>query len=802
MKAKEHHGRAARTATRWENMPAQHKMSPVAKSVLVAAGLLLMGLAGFVTYTGDYIFAAHWTVFIRFPGMLEGQYYFFPIWWVTIGLPLLLFGLGWFFPAFRNAVRAPWRQPKFAVPLVTVLILFAFTMQPWEYASTPAWDTGSKMVFYLTLAGTGFILFLTGFYEKLRFLDQPLARAYQWLMALDRRTFMLLIFGFTFLVANLISLFVFEHMPHIQDSISQLFQARIFATGRLHLTTPCFPDFFDYTHIINNGYWYSQYLFLHSLFLLIGVFAGIPWIINPLLGALTIPAIYALGRKLYGERTGRLAGILACLTPFIFDMSSEYMNHSGALLFTTLFILFYFRTLDLGRWYDPLVAGLALGLVANIRPYTALAIGGPFAIYGLYRAVKEPRRLIPKFGLMVILMAAVTSFIFVYNWLTNGNPLLFGYVVKWGPGHEIGFGKSGWGAEHTPFRGLINTGNDMNLMNKFLYEWPIPSLLPIAVLFAARTKNHKDWLLLASSVSLSAAYFFYWFHNVCFGPRFLYESSACLILLTVRGGQELGTFLRRTCQMKISDKSAATFIRRVWLIMTIIMLGVGLPPLFRTYHMYGNVDGTLVRTVRQAGLKNSLVFCHHFGNGFSANTLNLDGDVVYAKDYGILNAALTIAYPDRHYYYANKDTLRPLANIDYPHSQLKRALDEMTEFLSDTLTHSYNTIIWPFKDIPIQEFDSSGPRIIDFRDISAEIFTNRHTPDDYLPAIACWILNDEREHLRLFSFMNDLQNVIAGDYKFTLLSVTSEGTGAVYDISTVSGNEVTVPNQPGPMPIR
>ncbi len=126
----------------------------------------------------------------------------------------------------------------------------------------------------------------------------------------------------------------------------------------------------------------------------------------------------------------------------------------------------------------------------------------------------------------------------------------------------------------------------------------------------------------------------------------------------------------------------------------------------------------------------------------------------------------------------------------------------MTEFLSDTLTHSYNTIIWPFKDIPIQEFDSSGPRIIDFRDISAEIFTNRHTPDDYLPAIACWILNDEREHLRLFSFMNDLQNVIAGDYKFTLLSVTSEGTGAVYDISTVSGNEVTVPNQPGPMPIR
>ncbi len=791
-----------------KNVPSEGTTSPAVRAVLTVVGLILLGLAGFANYTGDYIFAAHWKVFVRFPGMAQGQYYFFPIWWVITFMPLVLFGLGLLFPVFRRAIRAPWREPRFALPVVIVLLLLVFTMFPWEFASTQVWETGSKMVFYVTLGGCGLALFVAGAYRQLRFLDEPLTKAYQWIMALDRRAFMLLTFGFTFLVANLISLFVFEHMPHIQDSISQLFQARIFASGRLYLTSPIFPDFFDYTHIINNGQWYSQYPFLHSLLLLLGVLVGMPWIINPLLGALTVPAIYLLGRELYSERTGRLAGVLACLTPFIFNMSAEYMNASSALLFATCFLIFYFRTLRQAKWRQALAAGIFLGLVADVRPYTAFAIGVPFAVYGLYRALCSPRRLIPRFGLMVISMAAVTGLTFIYNWLTNGHPLLFAYVVKWGPGHELGFGKSGWGARHTPFRGLVHTGNDMNLMNKWLYEWPLPSLLPIAVLFAAGTKNRKDWLLLLGFLSLSAAYFFYWFHNVCFGARFLYETSACVILLTIRGGEKLGSFLRRTCQLQVSDQSVSTFIRRVWPLLTAIMIAVGLGPLFRTYHMYGGVDGSVVRNVRKAGLTNALVFCHHLGCGFSENTLELDGDVVYAKSYGLLNSALTIAYPDRNYYYANKDTLRPLTGIDYPRSRLKRALDEMAEFLSDTLTYTYRTIIWPFKDIPpeprspIPDPRSPGPDILDFRKVSREIFTSRHVLDDYLPALACWMINDDREHLRIFSFMNDLQNLIAGDYKFTLLMVTSEGTGAVYDISTASGDEVMVPDRQGPVPIR
>lgn len=301
---------------------------------LIAAGIILLALAAVFAYTDNWLFAARGRVFVRLPGMLPGQYYFFPLWLALLGLPGLLVAVGYaFFPTFRTALRVPWRSPSTATPLAIALAAFVFSMIPAENQGTYIRETGTTMVFYLVLAGCGTTLLLIGSYRWLNFLDRPMEKLEAWILGLNRKVFVLLLFGFTFLVANLISLFCFEHMPHVEDSIAQVFQARIFASGRLWLPSPRFPDFFDYTHIINNGRWYSQYSFLHSFLLMFGVFIGAPWIINPLLGAITVPLIYVLGRDLYGERTGRFAGVLAALCPFIFNMSAEYMNHASALLF-------------------------------------------------------------------------------------------------------------------------------------------------------------------------------------------------------------------------------------------------------------------------------------------------------------------------------------------------------------------------------------------------------------------------------------------------------------------------------------
>lgn len=780
----------------------------VARWVLTIAGLLLLLLAGLANYSSDYLFAARWMVFIRLPGMAGDQYYFFPIFYVLVGLPLVCLGIGMLSRTFRRALASPWRSASTALPLVFVLLFFAFTMFPWEFSSTRVEETGSRLVFYLTLGGCGAVLFMAGFYDKLRFLDRPMREAYDWVMALDRRVFMLVLFGVTFLATNLISLLVFEHMPHVQDSTAQLFQARIFASGRLYLVSPRFPGFFDFNHVINNGQWYSQYPFLHSLLIAPFALVGVPWIANPVLGSLTVPVIYLLGREVYSERTGRLAGLLACLSPFVLCMSSEFMNGASALLFSTLFVLFYFRTLNRGKWRHALLSGVFIGMVVNVRPLTALAVSVPFVAHGVYRMVREPGRMVPRFALALAAAGAVGSLTLVYNWLANGDPMLFGYVVKWGEGHEIGFGKSGWGDQHTPMRGLVNTGNDMNALNRYLFEWPMAALLPLLMLFAAGTKDRRDWLLLGCLFSLSGAYFFYWFHNICLGPRFIYEASGCVLILTVRGAERLASFLQRVFRVDSGDVKDGRFVGRLWPVLTLLMLVLGLPPLLQEYHGYGGVRPTTQRSVRRAGIGNAVVFLHHLSHGFNANRLDLTGDIVYAKDFGLLNSALTLAYPGREYWYANEDTLRRLDGIEYPRSRLKRALDEMGSFLDDSTTVDYRTVVWPIADIPIVGRDgqtlewNGGPEATDFRLASREIFSGRRTFRSYLPMVACWIVGDDREHLRIFSYMDDLQNCIAGEFKFTLLRITSEGTGAVFDIRRVTGDEQLLPGQRSPVMVR
>ncbi|MEO0079385.1 MAG: glycosyltransferase family 39 protein [candidate division WOR-3 bacterium] len=765
-------------------------------------------LAGLANYSNRFLFADHWpapglkgqpTGFFRLPGWPEHQFRYFPLWWLLLGLPLLLFGIGLFYRPFRRAVVAPWRSVHVALPLVLTLAVFAFSLTPWDFLIAKPHETGAALMLYLYLASAGFTLFILGAWPALKLFDRPLTHLYNWLMALRPQQFLLLCFGFTLLVTNLISYFVFEHLPHIQDSIAQLFQARVFASGRLFLPSPNFPDFFDYTHIINNGRWYSQYPFLHSLILVPGVLIGMPWLINPLLGSLAIVTLYLLGRELFDERTGRLAAALGCFTPFILNMSAEFMNHASALLFTTLFMLYYFRTLSRSHGKvslsPPILAGLFLGLVANIRPYTGLLVGLPFGIYGLAQIIRNPRRSLFPFSIMLVCAAAVTGLLLIYNWLTNGHPLLFGYVVKWGPGHELGFGKSGWGPQHTPYKGLLDTGNNFNLIQKFLFEWPIPSLLPAAFLFAGGKADYRDWLLVGTFLTLILGHYFYWFHNVCFGPRFLYESSTALVLLTVRGAAALPLFLERTFSYKLRPSTFGQLMTRLTPVLFLIMAGNGLPPLLARYHTYGGFDGTLLRTVKKAGLKDALVFCRHLGPGYTANALGLNGPVVYAKDFGLLNAALTSAYPDRAYYFASHDTLKPIPEIAYPRSELKRCLEEMANFLRDSISlDQIKTVIWPFLELPPQ-LSTDNKKITDFRTVSREIFTRRQQLQDFLPAISCWAIRDVREHLRLFSLMDDLQSFVAADCKWTLLKITKDGIGAIYEIRNLSGNEVIAPSQ-------
>jgi len=744
--------------------------------VIGGTGLLLLFLSALINYSANfsnlaerlslYFYGAGWRVFFRLPGM--GEELSFSVWWLIIGLPLFTFFYGLRFPIFRRTIwllrsNLPPGSPFF-------LFLLLFSLFPWEYSWVR--PNKSSLIIYLISGTTGLIFFLIGFYPKLTFLDKPISKLFRWLMELNQKAFLLFTSLLLFTIANLASYFIFCHIPHISDSIAQLFQARIFATGRLYLPSPKFPDFFDYGHIINNGRWYSQYQFLHPFFLMFGVLLKIPWIINPLLGGFTIPFVYLLGREVYDEKTGRLSALFASFNPVIFMMSAEYMNHATSLLFTTIFLLFFFRAFKERKIHQGIIAGISLGLVANCRVYTAVLIGLPFFFSGIQR-IRERKGNLLIFLVMIFSFLGVSSLNLLYNYLTNGNPFLFGYTVRWGPGHTIGFGKSGWGVKHTPLRGLINIGHDLNLLNKFLFETPLPSLFLILLPFISGTKDKRDWLLFFTFLSLWFGHFFYWFHGIAFGARFLYESLPILIILSIRGFQNLPFLLRRFFSIKISDFTVQRFTIRFFGLLFVLMLTIGLPPLFRLYWRYWGVDHNLLEMVRKEKIKNALIFCAELGDVFNANPLDLTGEVIYAKDYGILNSALTILYPNRKYYLGDKERIKPLAIPPFPQSALKGMLDSLFSQGSEEIIRQYRTIVLPFKDLPPENWKIKE-RLTDFREITMAVMTGQKTLDDYLPSLLFWIVGDPRPHLEVFRYLEKSPYFVAGHYKFKRLWESSD----------------------------
>jgi len=763
------------------------------RTVALSLGLSLLVLAWLDAGSFDFLLAAHRSVVLKFPQILHRPVTI-SIWWPLAGLSVALLAAVLAQPAGRRVLASVWRSPAQIARAGAVLVLFGLTVFPWDSSELPFHSTGSRPVFYQALAGSGLALILAAAYPWLRFPGKWVGAAWRWLCGLKPAAFALLVFGFVLLAANIVSWLGYGHLPHVSDSCAQLFQARVFATGHCHLPSPQFPDFFDRSGIINDGRWYAQYPFLHSLMLVPGVLAGVPWLVNPLLGALAVALVYVLGREVFDERTGRAAALLGSASPFIITMSAEFMNHATALLFATFSLLFWFRHARHGRWHQALLAGLFLGLVADVRPFTAFALCLPLIGCMVWRAVRTPDHRLTGPLLFLIGAASLAALDFGYNWLTSGGPLSFGYIVLHGPGHMIGFHTDPSGMAHTPWRGVVNTGYELNYLNQALFEWGLPSLLPMALLFVMPARDRRDWLLVSLFGILVVAHFFYWAH----GARFYYESLAGVLLLSAHGLIVIPGSLGHTAVSARSDESG--LVARALPLALIIMLAIGLPPVLRQCHEQSFVNTNILDTVRRSGIRNAVVFCGRYADVFSANRFRcpenwhsdgpppadqiLVGDIVYARDNGFLNPVLTLAFPGRTYYTADRGRINPLEEQSFAGSRVEATLTQFAELLHRAPIYQYKTVIWPFPEIlPAALWDAAPDVVItDCRSLSTEIFEGRSSFAGYLPALCFWLRDDPRLHLSGFSVMDGLSSCTANGVVFTLLATTEDSLGAVYDI--------------------
>jgi 4-amino-4-deoxy-L-arabinose transferase-like glycosyltransferase len=294
---------------------------------------------------------------------------------------------------------------------------------------------------------------------------------------------------FAFLMGAVISARVFERLPHLEDEIAYLFQARVFAGGQTVVDIPQHPQSFWQPFVVDyepSGKRFGKYPPGWPALLAIGVVFGREWLVNALFGALTVVLVYRIGREVYGRDVGLIAAVLTAFSPAALLLNGTLMAHPAALFFATLFMWSFWRT---GRershsgW--AVAAGAAIGAVFVIRPLSAIAVGLPFLLWGGVRAYADRassdgisfRCALRPLALTVVVALAVASAVPLFSLAATGDARTNLYQLVW-PYDSVGFGEGHGRTGHTLAKGFRHARFDLSLTAADLFGWQLEPITP------------------------------------------------------------------------------------------------------------------------------------------------------------------------------------------------------------------------------------------------------------------------------------------------------------------------------------
>ncbi|MEE8380564.1 MAG: hypothetical protein V3R78_01640 [Thermodesulfobacteriota bacterium] len=591
----------------------------------------------------------------------------------VITIPVF-FSILWLYYYAKNKGK-PGKHPKWFIHFPSfskfslLFLFFIFTLFPLRWAqrsftrsleSFPNFTIIDFILAFLSLAGT--ILCCLYCFEKLplkivTLIEKVTLRFFKW----RKPFFIASLLMISLLATGIIAYIILDHIPHVQDSIAQLFQAKIFKMGKLYAPLPSHKEFFDYSNIINDDKWYSQYTPGHPLLLMLGLYLGVPWLIGPFLGTLSLLIFFLVIKTIYSDRRMLyLSCSLLLLSPFFLFMSSNHMNHSSTMFFILLFVFCYLRMFSSDSFTYAVISGLSLGYAMTIRPLTAVAIGTPFVCYLLYCTLQKREINIKKSLSFFAAVSLMALLLLLYNTLTNGHPFLFGYQQKY---QTLGFlGSAQFGPSLTLKGGVINTSNNLIGLNLYLFEWPLPSLIFTFILFAIPVrKNRWDYLFLFSSLTLIVSYFFYYYQDLCFGPRFYYSITPFIVILSMRGFLELPHWLE---EKRFDKRKTKASLYLLLFLCFLYSFAVPLPSLIKKYsNDYSFVTDKIQDAVQKQRITNAVIFIDTwfpphitkpnlilYGSGFQFNSPDLHGEIIYALDLKDRNSELMKDFPSRKYY--------------------------------------------------------------------------------------------------------------------------------------------------------
>ena len=116
------------------------------------------------------------------------------------------------------------------------------------------------------------------------------------------------------------------------------------------------------------------------------------WLVNPLLGTLTLGLVWALGARLYNPRAGVMAATLVLVSPFFLFNAASYFSHTlcGALLLAAAWLA---SREDRRPAWVPFAVGALIGWAVLARYFTGVVCAVPIVLWLLRPGVLRLRTL-------------------------------------------------------------------------------------------------------------------------------------------------------------------------------------------------------------------------------------------------------------------------------------------------------------------------------------------------------------------------------------------------------------------------
>lgn len=349
------------------------------------------------------------------------------------------------------------------------------------------------------------------------------------------------------LVLAAAALLVYRAHPLSMDEYTPLFQARVFARGRLAGQVPpellprLVPPMRWFIESAPSGAMVSAYWPGFALLLTPFVWLGCPWLLNPLLGGATLLLGHRLARRLWPDTRAAGWAVLFIAASPAFSVNAISFYSMAAHLAASL--LFAVLVLEERLVLAGAVGSLALAL-HNPFPHTLFAL--PFIV----SIARRPGRIANLARLAAGYVPGVIVLVGGWMWyraqVTAPVETRVGLLAGLDVVRKYAF--------TAPSLDLLLV-RTMNLAE--LFSWAAPLLVPLAVLGALRSRGNRGACLLATAALLTALGYAFvpYDQGHGWGYRYFHAAWAALPLLAASAVENGST----TAPLRRLALSAALF---------------------------------------------------------------------------------------------------------------------------------------------------------------------------------------------------------------------------------------------------